>query len=323
MLILRRRALCALLLAGLCRVAFAQPAFAPPAVTSVVPLGPGSATDTVARIFSRHLAEMWKVPVTVENRPGANGIPGTAAVVRAPGDGSTLLWIASNHIINESLYSSLPYNGLKDLRPIAQVGIAPLILVVPASSPISTLQDLIRLAKAQPGKLNYGSAGSGSTTHLAGVVLKEAARIDIVHVPYKAIGQATADLLAGTLDMQFLSPPTAMSHIKSGKLRAIGSASKQRLAIAPDVISLSEAGLPEFEVQAILGVVAPASMPDAIAERISADINQVAGRPDVQQAVLQTGLVVRPLPLKDFVNVVRQENELWSRVVRASGAKAD
>ena len=143
------------------------------------------------------------------------------------------------------------------------------------------------------------------------------------HGPTGGAACASVYMPACALFPAFLSPPTAMSHIKSGKLRAIGSASKQRLAIAPDVISLSEAGLPEFEVQAILGVVAPASMPDAIAERISADINQVAGRPDVQQAVLQTGLVVRPLPLKDFVNVVRQENELWSRVVKASGAKAD
>lgn len=301
----------------------AQPHFPPSSITSVVPLGPGSASDTVARIISQRLSELWKVPVVVENRPGANGIPGTASVVRAPGDGTSLLWVASNHIINESLYRKLPYNGLKDLRPIAQVGVAPLILVVSASSPANNLQDLIRLAKAQPGKLNYGSAGSGSTTHLAGEIFREAAGIDVVHIPYKAIGQATADLIGGTLDMLFLSPPTAMSHIKAGKMKAIGAASRQRLAIANEIPTLSEGGLPDFEVQAILGLLAPASMPDAIAERISADVVRIASNPEVQQAIVQTGLVPQPIAIRDFVVVVRRENEFWSRAVKASGAKAD
>ena len=314
---------CALLSATVCRLVSAQPLFPPPNVTSVVPRGPGSASDTVARIFSKGLSEMWNVPVSVENRPGANGIPGTASVVRANGDGSALLWIASNHIINESLYSNLPYNGLKDLRPIAQVGFAPLILVVPASSRIKNLKDLIRFAQDHPGALNYGSAGSGSTTHLAGEVLKETAKIDIVHVPYKTIGQATTDLIAGRLDMLFLSPPTAMSQINAGTMRAIGTASSQRLAIAPEIATLSEEGLPGFDVQAILGVLAPATMPDDIAERISTDVIRIADRTDVQQAIIKTGLVPHAVPLQEFVKVVQIENELWSRVVKASGATAD
>ncbi|SOY77694.1 putative secreted protein [Cupriavidus taiwanensis] len=301
----------------------ADTAFPPSTIISVVPLGPGSASDTVARIVSQNLSQVWKVPVTVENKPGANGIPGTSSVVRAKGDGSTLLWIASNHIINESLYHKLPYNGLKDLRPIAQVAYAPLILCVPANSPAHNLKELIKLAKTRPGKLNYGSAGSGSTTHLATEMFKDAAGIDIAHVPYKAIGQAMTDLIAGTLDILFLSPPTAMAQIKAGKLRAIGAASKTRLEIAQDIPTLSESGLPGFEVQAILGVVAPASMPDATAERISADIVRVASMPEVRQSIIQTGLVPAPLPLKEFVGVVRKENELWSKVVKASGAQAD
>lgn len=323
MFTLRISILTALALAFATNLALAQDNFPPQTVTTVVPLGPGSASDTLARIFSQRLSMAWKVPVTVDNRPGANGILATTSVVRAPGDGATLLWIASNHVINESLYAKLPYNGLKDLRPIAQVAIAPLILVVPATSPANNLKDLIELAKDRPGKLNFGSPGSGSTTHLAAEVFKEAAKIDIVHVPYRTIGQATTDLIAGTLDMLFLSPPTAMAHIKAGKMKAIASASKQRLAVAPEVPTFDESGLPGFEVQAFLGVAAPASMPDALADRISRDFLAIAANPDVQQSILQTGLVPHALPWMDFANVIRKESDFWPKVVKASGAKAD
>ncbi|MDB5885386.1 MAG: transporter substrate-binding protein, partial [Polaromonas sp.] len=212
------------------------------ALRIIVPLTTGSTVDTVARAMSVELAKAMGQPVVIENLPGAGGVTGTAQLVRAPKDGQTIAMISSNHAINPSIYKNVPFDAVKDFTPISVFGTVPLVLVVNNSVPAKNTRELVALAKASPGKLNYGSAGNGSVLHLAGELLKEQTGAFITHIPYRGTGPLTTDVMGGQGDMAFLSVTAAAPHIKSGKLRAIGVSTRARSAVLPDVPTLAESG---------------------------------------------------------------------------------
>jgi tripartite-type tricarboxylate transporter receptor subunit TctC len=321
----RRRALlnvAAAAFAALATTAAAQ-TYPTKAVRIVVPLGTGSASDAMTRIVAQRLAEVWGQPVVVENQPGANGIPATAAVVKSPPDGYTLLIIAANHVINTSLFSKLPYDAMRDIKPIARMGFTPLLLVTHPSLPAKNVKEFIALAKARPNQLNYGSAGNGSPTHLAGVLFQSTTGIKTVHVPYKIVANAQTDVLAGHIEFLFVVPSFAIPHIQSGKLRALGVASLKRMPQLPELPTIDEAGVRGFEVLAWIGIAGPGRIPDALVDRIADDTLRVLGQAEVRERIYTLGLEISTMPPREFQDYVVKEQVKWAQVVKESGAKAD
>jgi tripartite-type tricarboxylate transporter receptor subunit TctC len=292
-------------------------------VKVIVPLSTGSASDTLTRIVGQKLNDLWGTTVVVENQPGANGIPATIALVRSAPDGYTLLTMAANHVINASLYEKLPFDTLRDVRPIVRIGFTPLILCVHPSVAAANMQELIALAKAKPGTLNFGSAGSGSPTHLAGEMLKTMAGINIQHVPYKAISQAQTDLMSGQLQLMLIVPSFAMQHMAAGRLRALGVGSLKRMPQLPQLPTIDESGIPGYEALPWIGLAGPAGLPDEIVNKISTDVLKVLAMPDVQERVAKVGLVLDGMPASQFSAYVVREQAKWGKTVKDSGARAD
>lgn len=314
--------LAALALAALSSPSWSQ-AYPARAVKIIVPLSTGSATDTLTRVVAQKLSELWGTPVVVENIPGANSITGTQVLVRSAPDGYTLIAMAANHVINATLYQKLPYDTLRDVRPILRMGFTPLLLCVHPSVAATNIQELVALAKSKPGTLNYGSAGSGAPTHLAGEMLKTMTGIDIQHVPYKAISQAQTDLLSGQLQLMFIVPSAAMQHMAAGKLRALGVGSLKRMPQLPQVPTLDEAGVTGYEAQPWIGLAAPAGTPDDVVAKVSTDTLKVLAMQDVQDRISRVGLVIDPMPTAAFVEYVAREQAKWGKTVKESGARAD
>jgi len=292
-------------------------------VRIIVPLGTGSASDAMTRIVAQKLNDAWSQPVVVENQPGANGIPATAAVVKSPPDGYTLMIIAANHVINASLYSKLPYDTLRDIKPIARMGFTPLLLVTHPSIPAKTVKDFIALAKARPGQLNYGSAGSGSPTHLSGVLFESMTGIKTVHVPYKVVANAQTDVVGGQIEFLFVVPSFAIPQIQAGRLRGLGVASLKRMPQLPDLPTIDEAGVPGFEVLAWIGIAGPGNIADEVVNKVATDTLRVLGLPDVRDRINTLGLEISPMPTREFQEYVVAEQAKWAKVVKASGAKAE
>ena len=316
------RVVSALFLASVCVMASAQ-AYPTRPVRIVVPLSAGSATDALARIVAAKLQEEWGQPVTVENQAGANGITGTEAVVKAAPDGYTLIMLAANHVINASLYNKLPFDTLKDVKPIARIAYTALVLCVNPQFAATTVPELIALAKAKPGKLNYGSSGNGSSLHLAAEKFKTMTGTDIAHVPYKAVSQAQTDLLGGQIDLMFVGVAVAVGQIQGGKLRGLGVTSPKRIPQFPDMPTISEAGVPGFEVVSWLGLAGPAALPDAIANKIHADVVKVLADPDVRSKL--AGLALEPALMSpsEFAAFMADDQAKWGVVVKATGARLD
>ena len=239
----------------------------------VVPYAAGGDTDVIARRLAQALSSALGQQVVVDNRPGANGIIGTDLVAKAPADGYTLLMGSTpTHAINQSLYRQLPYDPVKDFVPISEVASAPMLLVVNPSTGVKTLEELIALAKAKPGQINYASGGNGSPQHLAGEMLKMLAEIDINHVPYKGGGPAIADVVAGQVPMMFAFTATALPFVNSGRLLGLVATTKERLPQAPLIPSVSQVGLPELEMSAWMGVFARTGTPEIVVNRLNAEI---------------------------------------------------
>lgn len=306
-------------------------AFAPQALAAdypdrpiklVVPWSPGGATDVIARVIGQHLGQALGQPVVVDNRPGAGGNIGTAAFVREKADGYTLLMgTSSTNAVNPSLYSRLPFDPVKDFEPVIHIATVPNILVVPAASPFKTLDDVIRAAKAAPGKINYGSAGNGSSQHLAGSMLVKATGLQLIHVPYKGSGPAAADLMAGHLDLMI--DTGSMPHIKSGTLRALAVAAPRRLPTLPSVPTFAEQGIKGFEASAWYGIMAPAGTPTAIVQRLNTEINAILKTPEVAQRLEDFGAVVNGGTPQAFKAFTVSEIERYRQIVRDSGAAID
>jgi tripartite-type tricarboxylate transporter receptor subunit TctC len=285
----------------------------------IVPYAPGGFADIRARKMGVDLAKALGQPVVIENRAGAGGTVGTDAVAKAPPDGYT---IGSGNLasmsVNVSLMKKLPYDPQKDLQPVVLVERSPLILVAGPGLPANSVQELIAYAKANPGKVGFGSSGIGGAHHLSGEMLKLRTGVDMVHIPYKGGAPAAADLMAGHLPMMFEMGYAAIPSIKGGKTRALAVTSSQRLALLPDVPTMAEAGLPGFESYNWQGVVAPAGTPRAIVERLNRELNAILALPAQRDAILATGSEPAGGTPEQFRDLIRTETVKWAEVVRAA-----
>src|SRR5271157_6652076 len=249
----------------------------------IVPFTAGSATDILARTFGQKLSEIWNQSVIVDNRPGAGGTIGAAIVAKSPPDGYTLLVHSAAQAYNPSIYPSLPYDTVKDFIDIAPLGGQPNVLVVAPSAGIKTLAELIAKAKQEPGRLNFGSAGTGSGTHINGEKFKLAAGIDVVHIPYKGTPEALTDTMAGRVTYFFSPISAALPLVRDGKLRALAVSTAKRSSVLPDVPTIAEAGLPGFDYSLWVGMFAPAGTPPEVIDRIARDVHAAGQAPDVRE----------------------------------------
>lgn len=318
-----RVALC--LSAFLAAVAFASGAalaqsYPSRAITIVVPFPPGGSVDIIARLIGEKLSQSLGQTVVVDNRSGATGMIGAAQVARSSPDGYTLLLGTTGPItMAPALTEAMAYDSAKDFAPIIQVGITPMVMVVPPSLPAKNLSEFIAYAKARPGKLNFVSSGIGTTGHLAGEMLKFMAGLDMVHIPYRGGAPAAKDLIAGQVELMFQLVPQMQPHIAAGQLRALGISSDKRSKALPDVPTMIEAGLADFEVVTWFGVFAPARTPEAIVERLNREIAKVVESPEVSARLTELGSEWTPNSAKEFSDYIQRDLKKWKLVVEKSG----
>ena len=290
----------------------------------IVPFAPGGATDLIARAVGQKLTDSLGQPVVVENRTGASGMIGADLVAKAPPDGYTLLMASTAEIaINPSLYPKMAYDPAKDLAPVTLAGITPLILVVNPNSPARSVQDLVAQAKSKPGSVAFASAGNGSVQHLSGELLKTITKAEMTHIPYKGAAPALVDVLGGQVTMFFSGMPPAMPHVKSGKLRAIAVTTPKRSPAAPDVPTMTEAGIQGFDISNWFGVFAPAGTPEEILNKLNAEIVKALNLPDVKERLASQGAEVVGNSRAEFQKFIAAEMAKYSKLIKESGAKAD
>jgi tripartite-type tricarboxylate transporter receptor subunit TctC len=290
----------------------------------IVPAPPGSAPDFLSRLLAPKLGDIWGQPLVIDNVLGAGGNIGTDRVAKAPADGYTLLFNTIGPIgVNISMYSNLPFDPVKDFVPITLVAKVPNILVVHPNVPVKSVQELVAYAKQNPGKLRYGSPGSGTSNHLSAELLKLMAGIDLLHIPYKSSAQMTTDILGGQVEVVFHNAPVLLPHVKSGALRGLGITSATRNPSAPELPPIAEAGVPGFEVTAWFGFMAPANTPPAIVNKIHGDVVKAMALPDVRERMLtQAAEPVGSTP-QEYAAFISAEIAKWAKVVKQSGAKVE
>jgi tripartite-type tricarboxylate transporter receptor subunit TctC len=289
----------------------------------VVPFAPGGGTDLVARIIGVKMAEGLGQPVVIENRGGAGGQIGTAFAAKSANDGYTIVIGSTPLTIGQSLYKTLPYDILADFAPVSLVVMQPLCLVVHPSVPVSSVKELIALARSQPGKLNYSSGGNGTGTHLAAELMKSLAGIDVAHVPYNGQAAALNAVLAGQVAFGFDQPGTSLGHVQAGKVKMLAVTSKARSPQSPQTPTLDEAGVAGYVVDSWFGVFAPAGTPKSIVDRLSGEIAKATKLPDVRERLTGQGFAVVGGTPAEFDAFVKAEVAKWKRVIEVSGAKAD
>lgn len=290
----------------------------------MVPFPPGGSTDVMARNLAAELSKSLGQSIVVENKAGANGNIGSAEVAKAPADGYLLLLSGvGTNAINHSLYPSMPYDSLRDFEHITLLAEGPNVLIVHPNFPAKSVQELIALAKAQPGKLNYGSNGNGSSGRLAMEMLRQATVIDMVHVPYKGGGPAMQALLAGEVPMLFTNQDAALPQVKAGKVRALGVASEKRNPAYPDVPTVAEQGIPGFAAVSWFGLSAPAKTPPEIVKKLHAETVKAINQPEFRAKLEANGFVVVGNTPEQFRAFIKSENEKWGKAVKASGATVD
>ncbi|RJF92089.1 tripartite tricarboxylate transporter substrate binding protein [Noviherbaspirillum saxi] len=289
----------------------------------IVPLTAGSTVDAVARVMANQYAKTAGRAVMVENLVGAGGVTGTTQLVRAPKDGSTFGMVSSNHVINPSIYKSVPFDAITDITPISVIGTVPLVLVAHPSLPAKDLKELLALAKAKPGELNYGSAGNGSSLHLAGEMLKAEAAIDIRHVPYRGTGPLTNDLLGGQVQLGFVSVTAVAAHVKAGKLRAIGLSTAKRSAVLPDVPTLAEQGLVNYSFDSWIAVIGPAGLPASVVDKLHSDTKTALSTKEAQEALSAQGIMLIGSSPEAATQFFKTELEKHAKLVKQSGARLE
>jgi len=292
----------------------------------VVPFPPGGINDLIARIIGQSLAEQMKQNVVIDNRAGAGGTVGLGIAARANADGYTLAFGATSTVaVSPALYRNLPYDPVKGFAPIAPLAEVPSVALVTPSLPAASLKDLIALARAKPGTLNYASAGAGTSQHMGTELLKTLAKIDLVHVPYKGGAAAIADLIGGQVQLQIEPLPTAMPHIRSGKVRALAVTSRNRLPILADLPTIAEAaGLPGYELIIWFGLLAPADTPRPIVQRLNREVLRAIASPEVRERFAQQGASPSAAQTPEqFGAFIRAEITKWAEVARVSGARVD
>jgi tripartite-type tricarboxylate transporter receptor subunit TctC len=289
----------------------------------IVPFTPGSAADLLARMIGPKLTEAWGQQVVVDNRPSAGGTVAGSIVASAAPDGHTLMLTSSAFAGSAALYDKLPYDSIKDFKGISLVTLTALALVVSPTLGTKSVKDLIALARQKPGQLNFGSSGIGSGTHYGGELFNVAAGIKTVHVPYKGSPEAITDTMSGRLHYAMSPLLTAVPHVRSGRLLAVGVTSPQRLAILPDVPTIAEAALPGFEYQGWFGILAPSRVPRELVVKLSAEIGRIIALPDIQERVSRDGSIAKSSTPEAFEKLVRDEIATRKKVFKAAGVKPE
>jgi tripartite-type tricarboxylate transporter receptor subunit TctC len=292
-------------------------------VRMILPVSAGSGVDTIARAAGPALSRALGAQVVIENLPGAGGVTGTAAIVKAPANGQTIGLVSNNHVINPSVYSKMPFDSLEDITPISVIGTTPLVLVVNPKVPAKDVKELVALAKAKPGAYNYASSGNGTIIHLAGEMFVREAGIEVRHIPYKGTGPMLQDLVGGQVEMGVVALPAVQGHLKSGALRAIGITGRQRAPAAKEIATVAEQGLPNYDVEGWFAVVGPAKLPAADVNRLHGAFVAAFAAPEVQEAMTKQGNVIRPTSPQAAAEMFRSELAKYARVVKAAGVKID
>jgi tripartite-type tricarboxylate transporter receptor subunit TctC len=289
----------------------------------LVPFPPGGGTDYTARLISQKLTEIWGQQVIVDNRPGASTTIASEIVAKAPADGYTLIMGSTNHTINPSLYPRIPYDTIKDFAPVTVAVTASYVLVVHPSLPAKTVKELIALARARPAEINYASSGSSGPQHIAGELFKLMAKVDMTHVPYKGGGPAVVALLGGHVQAQFSTPVSALPHVRTGKLRALGVTSLKRSDAIPEVPTISEAALPGYEAVTWWGILAPARTPREIVNKIHADTVKALQMPDTLEKLAREGVNPAGTTPEQFATMIQDEMVKMAKIVKAANMKID
>jgi tripartite-type tricarboxylate transporter receptor subunit TctC len=318
----RRFAIVRLAFAVLAAAALAGPASAAypdHPVKLIVPVPPGGGTDILSRAIGAKMSQSMGVPVVVENKPGASAAIGTELLAKSPPDGYTIMMGYSAHATNPIFNPKLPYDTNKDFAAVTQVGYIPLILVVNPSFPAKSVKELIAMAKAKPGELQFASGGAGAGAHLSGELLKATAGVDLIHVPYKGNAPALTDVLGGQVPMMFDTITTALPHVKAGKLRALAVTSARRSPLAPELPTMIEAGLPDFEISAWYVMFAPAGVPKDVMQRLNAEVNKAIADPDVRKTLGEQGVEFVGGTPEEADAFVHREIARWAKIIKAKG----
>lgn len=291
----------------------------------IVPFAAGGGTDVMGRMFAQKLAEAWKVPVLVENRPGAGGTLGSTAVARAPADGYTvLLGSISTHAISPGIYTKLDYDPVKDFEAVTRAGTTPFVMTVHPGVAANTVGELIALARANPKKYDYASSGNGTTSHLCGALFTQLAKVEMTHIPYKANAPGLTDLLGGRVTFMFDNIIAMQPHIRAGKLKALAVTGSERVASLPNVPTMIESGLPAYEVTGWFGFWLPAGTPRAVVNKLSGELVRITRLPDVKARAEEQGVdLTRAQSPQEFVAYVQSELIKWRSIIRDAGAKLD
>ena len=293
-------------------------------VKLVVPFPPGGPLDAVGRAIADKLTQMWGQSVVVDNKPGAGGNIGADFVAKSPPDGYTVVMGAlSTHAVNPSLYPKMPYDATRDFAPITLVAVTPNVLVVNPALPVQSLKELIAYAKANPGKLSFGSGSNGSAGHLAGELFKADTGADMVHIPFKGGAPAMQALLAGDTQLMFDNLANAMPQVKAGKLKALAVTTAQRSKLVPELPTMAEAGVPGFDISTWFGLLAPAGTPPAIIAKWNADVTAILDAPEMRERLTAQGAEAAPTTPNEFAAFIARELAKYARIVQASGAKVD
>jgi tripartite-type tricarboxylate transporter receptor subunit TctC len=320
-----RRLAAAAVLAGLCLSVFAARAVDKPPLRVILPVSAGSGVDTIVRAVAPALGkELGGQPVVIENLPGAGGITGTAALVKAQPDGNTIAFVSNNHAVNPSVYKKMPYDSLTDITPISVVGATPFVLVVnPTKLPATNAKELVALLKAKPGFYNFASSGNGTIIHLGGEMFVDAAAVDAKHIPYKGVGAMLADLLGGQVDFGVLAVPAVQGHLKSGALRAIGVTGTARVASLPDAATIAEQGYPDVDFAGWFAVIGPPKLAGAEVKRLNAAVVAAFAAPEVQAAMARQENIINPSTPEAAAQIFRSEQDRYARLVKKANIALD
>ncbi|HUL55853.1 MAG TPA: tripartite tricarboxylate transporter substrate binding protein [Usitatibacter sp.] len=303
--------------------ASAQHAFPARPVTIVVPYPPGGSNDVFGRALAKHLSDLWKVPVIVDNRPGAGGSIGAGIVSRAAPDGYTLCFLSSSFTTNAAVQPNLPFDPVGGFTPIAMVAKGPMILTVSNKLGVTSTLELFAMARKDPGRLNYGSSGLGSTNHFATELLMDAAGIKMTHIPYKGMAPAVADEIGGNVDVLVASAPSIYEQVKAGRVRALGVTSLAPSKVLPGLVPVAQMGAPGYNFELWWGVLAPPKMPSDVAALLNADVNRVLALPEMKELFLHEGAEPAPMTATEFADTIRREIAGWKKVAATAHIQAE
>jgi len=311
------------MLTALHGLANAQEAYPSKPIRFIIPFTPGGSTSVLARLIGQKLSESWGQQVIVDNRPGGNTIIGSEALVKSAPDGYTILQVTPFHVTNPHLFPKLPYDPIKDFAPVATLVVSEFVLVLNPGVPANDLRELIALAKSKPGQLNYASTGNGGATHLASEFFNIMAGVKVQHIPYKGTVPALTDVIGGQVQMLFAIPIIAIPHINSGKLKAIAISGEKRWSAIAQVPTFTEAGLPNFDVKAWYGVLAPAETPKEIVNKLSAEIARILALPDIKEKLLGQGMDPFVSTPEQFAALIKADLAKYARIIKAANIKIE